>query len=176
MAFSFLNGKSPFDEAEERLEAGDTINGKPKMPKAPMMGWQDGVFLVVIIALVVGGYQYYQYAKKKTAEVYGQCDALYVAAATDASKYLEAEACYKSTLDLSFTTDSLEILGQNRMVEIDSLRFLQQGVLLDAKTSLAEGDTAGAVKLLKNYKGGMLLDGMGEKKDWESIASLAKPE
>ena len=43
--FSFLNGKSPFDEAEERLEAGDTVNGKPKLPTGPIMGWQDGVFL-----------------------------------------------------------------------------------------------------------------------------------
>ena len=40
--FSFLNGKSPFDEAEERLEAGDTVNGKPRLPSGPIMGWQDG--------------------------------------------------------------------------------------------------------------------------------------
>ena len=31
--FSFLNGKSPFDEAEEKLEAGETINGRPKLPR-----------------------------------------------------------------------------------------------------------------------------------------------
>ena len=44
--FSFLNGKSPFDEAEERLEAGDTVNGKPRLPSGPIMGWQDGVFQI----------------------------------------------------------------------------------------------------------------------------------
>ena len=54
---SFLNGKSPFDEAEEKLEAGETVNGRPKMPTGPIMGWQDGVFLLVVIALIVGGYQ-----------------------------------------------------------------------------------------------------------------------
>ena len=58
--FSFLNGKSPFDEAEEKLEAGETVNGRPKMPTGPVMGWQDGLFLLVVIGLIVGGYQYYQ--------------------------------------------------------------------------------------------------------------------
>lgn len=174
MAFSFLNGKSPFDEAEERLEAGETINGKPKMPKAPVMGWSDGIFVLVIIAAVVGGYQYYKYAKGKTAEVYGQCQALYEACATDASKYIEMEECYKSTLDLSFTSDSLEILGQNRLVEVDSMRFIQQGFLTDAKSLLNEGDTAGAANTLKSYKGAMLLNGVGEKAEWEKIQSLGK--
>ena len=47
--FSFLNGKSPFDEAEEKLEAGETVNGRPKLPQAPIMGWQDGVFLLVLV-------------------------------------------------------------------------------------------------------------------------------
>ncbi|SHK70697.1 hypothetical protein [Fibrobacter sp. UWEL] len=174
MAFSFLNGKSPFDEAEERLEAGETINGKPKMPKAPVMGWSDGVFLIVIIAAVVGGYQYYKYAKNKTAEVYAQCQALYEACATDASKYIEMEECYKGTMDLSFTSDSLEILGQNRLVEVDSMRFIQQGFLTDAKSFLKDGDTTSAVKALKEYKGAMLLNGVGEKAEWEKIESLGK--
>lgn len=174
MAFSFLNGKSPFDEAEERLEAGETINGKPKMPKAPVMGWSDGIFVLVIIAAVVGGYQYYKYAKGKTAEVYGQCQALYEACATDATKYIEMEECYKSTLDLSFTSDSLEILGQNRLVEVDSMRFIQQGFLTDAQSLLNEGDTAGAANTLKSYKGAMLLNGVGEKAEWEKIQSLGK--
>ena len=63
--FSFLNGKSPFDEAEEKLEAGETINGRPKLPQAPIMGWQDGVFLLVLIGLIVGGYYYYCMLSKK---------------------------------------------------------------------------------------------------------------
>ena len=63
---SFMNGKSPFDEAEEKLEQG--IN--PHDPKVklkmqgPIMSWQDGLFLLVLIGLVVGGYYYYQYIKK----------------------------------------------------------------------------------------------------------------
>lgn len=174
MAFSFLNGKSPFDEAEERLEAGETINGKPKMPKAPVMGWTDAVFLVVIIAAVVGGYQYYKYAKSKSEEVFARCEALYVAAATDNTKYLEAEDCYKGTLDLSFTSGSQDSLGISRLAEIDSMRFIQQGLLTDAKTLLDEGDSAGAAKLVSDYKGAMLLNGMGEKTEWEKIQSLSK--
>ena len=174
MAFSFLNGKSPFDEAEERLEAGETENGRPKMPKAPAMGWQDGVFLLVVIGLVIGGYQYYKYAKGKAEETYARCDSLYVAAASDGSKYLEAENCYKEAMDLSFTSGSMDSVGQFRMASIDSMRFIQQGVLDDAKNLLSEGDTASAVKSLKEYKGTMLLNGVGEKKEWESISSLAK--
>ena len=54
--FSFLNGKSPFDEAEEKLEAGETINGRPKLPQAPIMGWQDGVCVLVLAGLIVGCY------------------------------------------------------------------------------------------------------------------------
>ncbi len=176
MAFSFLNGKSPFDEAEERLEAGDTVNGRPKMPKAPAMGWQDGVFLLVIIGLVVGGYQYYKYAKGKSEEVYNQCDAIYAAAAGDNAKYLEAEACYKDAMELSFTSGSMDSVGQFRLASIDSMRFIQQGILGDAKNFLGEGDTVAATKLLKEYKGAMLLNGFGEKKDWESISALAKAE
>ena len=42
MSFSFLSGKSPFDEAEEKLEAGENPSGKPKLP-TPTMGWQDVV-------------------------------------------------------------------------------------------------------------------------------------
>lgn len=174
MAFSFLNGKSPFDEAEERLEAGEVVNGKPKMPKAPVMGWTDGVFLIVIIAAVVGGYQYYKHAKSTTAEAYAKCQALYEASASDGSKYLEMEDCYKAAMELSFATDSLEILGQNRMAEVDSMRFIQQGFLVDAKSFLDVKDTASAVKSLKDYKGAMLLNGVGEKAEWEKIESLGK--
>lgn len=175
MAFSFLNGKSPFDEAEERLEAGDTVNGRPKMPKAPAMGWQDGVFLLVIIGLVIGGYQYYKYAKGKSEEVFAQCDSLYVAAGSDVSKYLEAESCYKGTMDLSFTSGSQDSLALFRLSVIDSMRFVQQGLLTDARSFLVEGDTATAVKTVSDYKGAMLLNGAREKEEWEKIATMVKP-
>lgn len=171
--FSFLNGKSPFDEAEERLEAGDTVNGKPRMPTGPIMGWQDGVFLLVVIALIVGGYQYYQYAKRNSAETFAKCDALYVAAAEDASKYAEAEVCYESTRTLAFTSDSLEVLSQNRLGEIEDMRLAQKDLLSDANAALDKGDTAAAAKIVTEYKGAMLLY-TGDKSEWDEIVKIAE--
>ena len=170
---SFLNGKSPFDEAEEKLEAGETINGRPKMPTGPIMGWQDGVFLLVIIGLIIGGYQYYQYAKRSSAEAFANCDALYQAAQADPQKYAEVEACYDSTWDLGFVSDSLEVLRQNRQGEIADMRNAQKDVLEDAKDALFDRDTAKAVSLVKDYAGAMLLR-QSDKREWEEIAALAK--
>ena len=168
--FSFLNGKSPFDEAEEKLEAGETINGRPKLPQAPIMGWQDGVFLLVLIGLIVGGYYYYQYAKQKSADTFAKCDALFVAAETDASKYVEAEACYNETWDLGFVSDSMEILRQNRLGAIEDLRNQQKDLYADAMGAMAARDTVAAYKVVSEYKGPMLLS-QGDRKDWNNIAN-----
>lgn len=172
MSFSFLNGKSPFDEAEERLEAGETVNGKPKLPAAPVMGWQDGVFLLVVIALVVGGYQYYQYAKRSSAEAFAACDAIYAAASTDASKFVEVEKCYEATWDLGFVSDTLEVIRQNRLGEIEDMRNAQKDLLSDANAAFDKGDTAAAVKIVTDYKGAMLLY-TGDKTEWDEIAKFA---
>ena len=171
--FSFLNGKSPFDEAEERLEAGDTVNGKPRLPSGPIMGWQDGVFLLVIVGLIVGGYQYYQYVKRNCAETFAKCDALYVAAAQDASKYAEVETCYEATWDLAFVSDTLEVVRQNRLGEIEDLRNVQKDLLASANASLDGGDTAAAVKVVSEYKGAMLLY-TGDRSEWDEIVKIAE--
>ena len=172
---SFLNGKSPFDEAEEKLEAGETINGRPKMSTGPVMGWQDGVFLLVIIGLIVGGYQYYQYAKNSSAETFAKCDALYVAAASDPAKFVEVEACYDSTWDLGFVSDSMEVLRQNRQGQIADMRNAQKDILEDAKILLEDGDTAKAVSTLKNYSGAFLLR-PSDASEWKKIAAFDVPE
>lgn len=170
--FSFLNGKSPFDEAEERLEAGETVNGKPKLPTGPIMGWQDGVFLLVIIGLIVGGYQYYQYVKRNCAETFANCETLYQAASQDATKYAEVETCYEATWDLAFVSDSLEVLRQNRLGQIEDLRNVQKDLLASANEALDKGDTAAAGKIVTEYKGAMLLY-TGDKSDWDDIAKIA---
>ena len=167
--FSFLNGKSPFDEAEEKLEAGETVNGRPKLPQAPIMGWQDGVFLLVLAGLIVGCYYYYQYAKQKSADAFAKCDALYVAAETDAAKYVEAEACYNETWDLGFVSDSMEILRQNRLGAIEDLRNQQKDLYAEAMGAMAARDTVAAFNVVKDYKGPMLLN-QGDRKDWDNIA------
>lgn len=171
--FSFLNGKSPFDEAEERLEAGDTVNGKPRLPSGPIMGWQDGVFLLVIVGLIVGGYQYYQHVKRSCAETFAQCDSLYVAATADATKFAEVEACYESTWDLAFVNDTLEVLRQNRLGEIEDMRNAQKDLLSSANDALDKGDTAAAAKIVTEYKGAMLLYS-GDKSEWDEIVKISE--
>ncbi|WP_294958045.1 hypothetical protein [uncultured Fibrobacter sp.] len=169
--FSFLNGKSPFDVAEEKLEAGETVNGKPKLPPAPVMGWQDGVFLVVLIALIFGGYQYYKHTKQSSAELFARCDALYVAAEADITGLPAAEACYDSTWDLGFVSDSMEVLRQNRLGEISDKRNAMKDLLEDAKDAIALGDTAKAVGILGENKGFVLLR-QDEQDEWKAIAGL----
>ena len=169
--FSFLNGKSPFDEAEEKLEAGETVNGRPKMPTGPVMGWQDGLFLLVVIGLIVGGYQYYQHSKTSSAETFARCNALFDAAAEAPEKYLEAEACFDSTWDLGFVSDTMEVLRQNRVGEIQDKRNAQKDVLEDAKDALSLKDTAKAVEILRSYQGAMFLRNY-DRDDWEKIAKL----
>jgi len=173
MAFSFLNGKSPFDEAEERLEAGETVNGKPKLPAAPVMGWQDGVFLLVIIGLVIGGYQYYQHVKRSSAEAFAACEATFVAAQTDATKFADVEKCYEATWDLGFVSDSLEVVRQNRLGSIEDMRNVQKDLLASANAAFDKGDTAAALKIVTEYKGAMLLYS-GDKSEWDEIAKFAK--
>lgn len=169
--FSFLNGKSPFDEAEEKLEAGETVNGRPKMPSGPVMGWQDGLFLLVVIGLIVGGYQYYQHSKTESAETFARCNTLFDEAATNPEKYLDAEACFDSTWDLGFVSDTMEVLRQNRMGEILDKRNAQKDVLEDAKDALSQKDTAKAVEIIRGYQGAMFLRNY-DKEDWEKIAKI----
>lgn len=169
MAFSFLSGKSPFDEAEEKLEAGETVNGRPKLPKAPVMGWQDGVFLLVLAGLIVGGYYYYQYAKQKSADLFAKCDGIYVAAETEATKYAEAEACYNETWDLGFVSDSMEVLRQNRLGAIEDMRNHLKDLYTEAMDAMADKDSIKAYKIVDEYKGPMLLN-QGDHKDWDKIA------
>lgn len=173
MSFSFLSGKSPFDEAEERLEAGEVVNGKPKLPKAPVMGWQDGVFLLVIIAAIIGGYQYYQYAKRTSADAFNACDAVYTAAQSESAKYVEVETCYEATWDLGFVSDSMEVLRQNRLGEIEDLRNAQKDLYAQVNAALDKGDSAAALKIVSEYKGANLLYG-GEKEEWASLTKLAQ--
>ncbi len=169
MAFSFLSGKSPFDEAEEKLEAGEVVNGKPKLPKAPVMGWQDGVFLLVLAGLIVGGYYYYQYAKQKSADLFAKCDGLYVAAETEPVKYADAEACYNETWDLGFVSDSMEVLRQNRLGVIEDMRNHLKDLYTEAMDAMADNDSLKAYKIVDEYNGPMLLN-QGDRKDWDKVA------
>ena len=117
----------------------------------------------------MGGYQYYQHSKTSSAETFARCNALFDAAAEAPEKYLEAEACFDSTWDLGFVSDTMEVLRQNRVGEIQDKRNAQKDVLEDAKDALSLKDTAKAVEILRSYQGAMFLRNY-DKDDWEKIA------
>ena len=128
---------------------------------------------MVIVVLIVGGYQYYQYVKRNCAETFAKCDALYTAAGEDASKYAEVEACYEATWDLAFVSDTLEVLRQNRLGQIEDMRNVQKDLLSNANAALDKGDTAAAAKIVTEYKGAMLLY-TGDKSEWDEIVKIAE--
>ncbi|MBR3850544.1 MAG: hypothetical protein IKJ76_00625, partial [Fibrobacter sp.] len=99
------------------------------------------------------------------------CNALFDEAATNPEKYLDAEACFDSTWDLGFVSDTMEVLRQNRMGEILDKRNAQKDVLEDAKDALSQKDTAKAVEIIRGYQGAMFLRNY-DKEDWEKIAKL----
>lgn len=171
MSFSFLNGKSPFDEAEEKLEAGENPSAKPKLP-TPTMGWQDVVFLIVLVGLVVGGYYYYQYAKEKSASSFANCDKLYVAAEENTAMYIDAEACYNETWDLGFVSDSMEVLRQNRLGAIEDMRNHLKDLFADVEDAIADNDSLKAFEIVNAYKGPMLLS-KSDREQWESLAKAS---
>jgi hypothetical protein len=95
---------------------------------------------------------------------------LFVAAETDAAKYVEAESCYNETWDLGFVSDTMEILRQNRLGAIEDLRNQQKDLYAEAMGAMAARDTVAAYNVVKDYKGPMLLN-QGDRKDWNNIAN-----
>ena len=99
--------------------------------------------------------------------------AWYVAATADATKFAEVEACYESTWDLAFVSDTLEVLRQNRLGEIEDMRNAQKDLLSSANDALDKGDTAAAAKIVTEYKGAMLLY-TGDKSEWDEIVKISE--
>ena len=97
------------------------------------------------------------------------------AAASDPAKFVEVEACYDSTWDLGFVSDSMEVLRQNRQGQIADMRNAQKDILEDAKILIEDGDTAKAVSTLKNYAGAFLLR-PSDAAEWKKIAAFDVPE
>lgn len=166
--FSFLNGKSPFDEAEERLERGE--NPREKKPQMPSMGWGDVVTLVVIVVLVVAGYKYYNYSKEESRVAFEKCAALYDESSNNPEMILQAEECYRGTMELGFVNAETDSIRGQRLAAVDALRGHQEDLLIQAREALADGDTAAALKVVADYDGVMFLDGK-KKDEWDALAA-----
>ena len=70
-------------------------------------------------------------------------------------------------------SDTLEVLRQNRLGEIEDLRNAQKDLLANANGALDKGDTAAAAKIVTEYKGAMLLY-TGDKSEWDEIVKIAE--
>jgi hypothetical protein len=103
--------------------------------------------------------------------MFASCDTLYVAAEADIAGLPAAEACYDSTWDLGFVSDSMEVLRQNRLGEISDKRNAMKDLLEDAKDAMSLGDTAKAVGILADNAGYVLLRS-DEQDEWKAIVGL----
>lgn len=139
---------------------------KEKLSNGKFMSWQDALTLLVIALLVGGGYYYFKTAKENANAIFAKCDSIY--ASTD---LLAAEACYDSTWDLGYVTDTMEVLRQNRTSAIADLRLSQMDLLQSAQDFLKDGDTASAKEEMKKLQGQNLLLGK-HLAAWKSIESI----
>jgi hypothetical protein len=70
-------------------------------------------------------------------------------------------------------SDTLEVLRQNRLGEIEDMRNAQKDLLASANEALDKGDTVAAAKIVTEYKGAMLLY-TGDKSEWDEIVKIAE--
>jgi zona occludens toxin (predicted ATPase) len=80
------------------------------------MGKGDIIFLLVLAALIFGFWYYYTFSKEKVYSHYARCDALF-----NSDSLSAARECYESAIDLGYRIDSLDSVGYNRKVKIDSI-------------------------------------------------------
>lgn len=161
---NFMNKKSPFEEEEEQDQ-----KTKSKEP-VHFMSWQDAVFLLVIIALVVGGYYYFQYTKQQGAKQFAECNALY-----EANDFIACETCYGKTWDLSYVSDTMELVRQERLGLIADMRTLQMDVFQSVESYLLNGDTSSALEEMNKMTKPLLLLNQSQLDlwtEWSRIQSL----
>lgn len=132
------------------------------------MSWQDLLTLLVIGGLIAGGYFYFKQAKQKAAEFFARCDTAY-----EAKDYMTAEACYDSTWELGYITDTMELVRQERIGVIKDIRISQTDLLEEVESLLASSDSVNAASKMKSLEGPVLLLGknLTEWKKLEEVLS-----
>lgn len=80
------------------------------------MGKGDIIFLILIAAIVGGLWFYNKTNKENTFNHYAKCEALFVA-----EDYVKAKECYEDAVELGYRVDSLDSVGYNRVMVIDSI-------------------------------------------------------
>lgn len=162
LTFIDLMGKKKNDEDPDEEES----SGREKKKLEVSVGWQDILVLVVIACAIFGAYQYYQYTKRESEEMFARCALLY-----DSADYASALACYDSTMDLSYVPVEMDSLRGLRIGEISDMQSAQMFVLEDVRKALGAGDTAVAVDAMKSFSGPVLLEG-ADAAEWDSLRSV----
>lgn len=160
-----------FMKKDHNFDGEDTSFKKEPEPSGEkqnvrFMSWQDLLTLFVIGGLIAGGYYYFKSAKEKAAEFFTRCDTSY-----EAKDLLTAEACYDSTWDLGYVTDSMELIRQEHIGIIKDVRISQMDLLEEVESLLESNDTLEAAKKMKTLQQPLLL--LGNKlKDWQEMEKV----
>ena len=163
---SFINimgGKNPLDDPDD--EESTEGEGKKKVEVKGFMSWSDALVLLVIIGGVIGGYKYYQYTKKESAETFARCALLY-----DGGDFSAAKDCYEATWELSYAPAEMDSIRVVRLGAIEDMKNAQEYVLETVKASLQKNDSAAAVSAMKSFQGPVLLN-KDDASEWNALQS-----
>ena len=153
---SFINimgGKNPLDDPDDEESTEEGGEGKKKVEVKGFMSWSDALVLLVIIGGIIGGYKYYQYTKKESAETFARCALLF-----DGGDFAAAKDCYEGTWELSYAPADMDSLRVVRLGAIEDMKNSQEYVLENVRAALQKNDSAAAVATMKKFQGPVLLD------------------
>ena len=145
---NIMGGKNPLDDPEDD----ENPDGGKKPEPTQIVSWQDALVILVIIAAIVGGYQYYQYTKRESEEIFARCALLY-----DGGDLVAARDCYESTWDLSYAPADKDSLRVVRLGEIEDIKVAQEFVLETVQAALSAGDSAKAIEEAQKMTSPLLL-------------------
>lgn len=131
--------------------------------RAKFMGKGDILFLLAVGGLVGGFWYFSKSVKEETVTHFRTCDSLYTA-----EHYNEAEACYEASLDLGYSTDSLDSVGYHRRSQLETQREVEQTQFRTLDSLLRVGDSSGAVSVKSSLPRIYFLEGE-QKELWESV-------
>ena len=118
------------------------------------MSWQDLLTLLVIGGLIAGGYFYFKQSRQKDDDFFARCDVSF-----QEKDFLKAEACYDSTWELGYITDTMELVRQERIGIIKDIRITQTDLLEEIEILLETKDSLNALARYKSLEQPLLLLG-----------------
>lgn len=160
-----------FMKKDHNFDGEDTSFKKEPDPSSQkqnvrFMSWQDMLTLLVIAGLVAGGYFYFKNAKEKAAASFARCDASF-----QVKDFLTAEACYDSTWNLGYVTDTMELVRQERIGVIKDIRISQMDLLDEVAALVESNDSIKAIEKMKTLEQPVILLGKNLT-DWKMYEEI----